>query len=78
MRCSPWRRLEKKQFKLILARLHLPRTARAVGEPSVRAWVSEADGFSPEPPVIKGQHAAIEIAPLGIALPLIYPGATPR
>jgi Uma2 family endonuclease len=52
----------------------------AQDEPSVRAWVRGAEGFSPEPKIIKGQHAAIEIASLGIALPLaeIYADAAPR
>jgi hypothetical protein len=42
--------------------------------------VRGAGGFSPEPRVIEGHDAVIEIASLGIDLPLavIYAGAEPR
>jgi Uma2 family endonuclease len=45
-----------------------------------RVWVRGAGGFSPEPRVIEGHDAVIEIASLGIDLPLavIYAGAEPR
>ncbi len=43
-------------------------------------WVRGAGGFSPDPMVIEDRDAAIEIASLGIDLPLaeIYPRVEPR
>ncbi len=48
----------------------------AQDEPKARVWARGAEGFSREPRVIKGLDAAIEIASLGIDLPLaeIYAG----
>jgi Uma2 family endonuclease len=44
--------------------------------PKVRVWLRGTGGFSPEPKVIEGHDAVIEIASLGIDLPLaeIYAG----
>jgi Uma2 family endonuclease len=52
----------------------------AQDEAKARAWVRGAGGFSPGPVVIEGQAAVIEIAALGINLPLveIYVGAEHR
>jgi Uma2 family endonuclease len=52
----------------------------AQDEAKARAWVRGAKGFSPEPRVIEGHAALIEIASLGIDLPLaeIYAGAEHR
>ena len=49
-------------------------------EPKARAWLRGAGGFSPEPKVIEGRDAVIEIASLDIALPLaeIYAGVECR
>ncbi len=48
----------------------------AQDEPKVRVWLRGARGFSPEPRVIEGLDAIIEIASLAIDLPLaeIYAG----
>jgi len=50
--------------------------ALAQEEAKARVWVRGARGFSPEPKVIEGPDAVIEIASLGIDLPLaeIYAG----
>ena len=37
---------------------------------TARLWVRSAGGFSPEPRVFNGRNAAIEIASLGIDVPL--------
>ncbi len=52
----------------------------AQDEPKAWAWVRGAEGFSPEPVVTEGRDAAIEIASLGIDLPLaeIYARIEPR
>lgn len=52
----------------------------AQDEPKARVWVRGAGGFSPEPNVIKGLDAVIEIASLAINLPLaeIYAGVAYR
>jgi len=42
----------------------------AQDEPKARVWVRGAGGISPEPKVIEGLDAIIEIASLGIDLPL--------
>jgi Uma2 family endonuclease len=42
----------------------------AQDEPKAWVWVRGAGGFSPEPMVIEGRGAVIEIASLGIDLPL--------
>ena len=49
-------------------------------EPKAWVWVRGAEGFSPKPSVIAGRDVVIEIAPLGIALPLadIYAGVDYR
>jgi len=48
--------------------------------PKARVWVRGAGGFSPEPKVIEGRDAVIEIASLGVALPFaeIYAGVEYR
>jgi Uma2 family endonuclease len=48
----------------------------AQDEAMARLWVRGAGGFSPEPKVIKGHSAVVEIASLGIDVPLaeIYAG----
>jgi Uma2 family endonuclease len=48
----------------------------AQDEATARLWVRGAGGFSPEPAVVKGRNAVIEIASLGIDVPLaeIYAG----
>jgi Uma2 family endonuclease len=48
----------------------------AQDESTARLWVRGARGFSPEPRVIKGHNAAIQVASLGIDVPLaeIYAG----
>jgi Uma2 family endonuclease len=52
----------------------------AQDQPKAWAWVRSAGGFSPEPVVSEGRDAAIEIASLGIDLPLaeIYARVEPR
>jgi Uma2 family endonuclease len=52
----------------------------AQDEPKAWAWVRGAAGFSPGPQVIAGHGAQIEIAPLGIELPIseIYAGIAER
>jgi Uma2 family endonuclease len=52
----------------------------AQDEAKARAWVRGAGGYSPEPMIIEGKDAVIEIASLGIDLPLaeIYAGAEHR
>src|SRR5258708_4797222 len=52
----------------------------AQDEPKARVWVRGAGGFSPEPKVIDGLDAVIEIASLSIDLPLaeIYAGVEYR
>jgi Uma2 family endonuclease len=52
----------------------------AQDEAKAQAWVRGADGFLPEPMVIAGHDAVIQVASLGIDLPLaeIYPGADLR
>jgi Uma2 family endonuclease len=54
--------------------------ALAQDEPKVRVWVRGAGGFSAEPKVIEGHDAVIEVASLGIELPLaeIYAGVDHR
>jgi Uma2 family endonuclease len=52
----------------------------AQDEAKARTWVRGAGGFSAQPIVVEGQDAVIEIASLGIDLPLteIYVGAAHR
>jgi Uma2 family endonuclease len=52
----------------------------AQDEPKAWVWARGAGGFPPEPRVIQGHDAVIEIASLGIELPLaeIYAGAEQR
>jgi Uma2 family endonuclease len=52
----------------------------AQDEPKAWAWLRGAAGFSPGPQVIAGHGARIEIAALGVALPLadIYAGIAER
>ena len=52
----------------------------AQDEAKARAWAHGAEEFSPEPMVIEGQDAVIEVVSLGIDLPLaeIYVGAEHR
>jgi Uma2 family endonuclease len=51
----------------------------AQDEPRIWAWVGGTAGFSPDPTVVAGHDGMIEIAALGIKLPLseIYAGMEP-
>jgi Uma2 family endonuclease len=52
----------------------------AQDEAKARVWVRGAGGFSPEPRIVEGHDAVVEIASLGIDLPLaeVYAGVEGR